>query len=329
MEHWRREDVRPVLPHCAWRRDLRRALDTADHPQPVPWLRELQRSRRARPDSRHPAIAEAKAARTARCRRVGTQARRTRAPYELTSAGHDLFQGLPVARRVGCALARNRPGNLDPFVALWSMCSALRRGGFRIDVVIRFDFTGRPRRERYWLLIERGDTEICKTYPGLDEDLYITAEAEAFVKWHAGQLTWAEATHGHRIRLDGSPPLVRAFPTWNARSMFAHQGGPRAQARAPRADMLNAGLARGRPEGDSEKLPHGHDHRPIMSAVTATIDTTEVAKAARHSLRRILRERSVAAACSTAVTTSFICAASCLICSHCLMRPPEARRFVH
>ena len=82
--------------------------------------------------------------------------------------------------------------------------------------------TGRPRRERYWLLIELGDTEICKTYPGFDEDLYITADAEAFVKWHAGQLTWAQATREGRIQLDGFPSLVRAFPTWNARSMFAH-----------------------------------------------------------------------------------------------------------
>ena len=63
---------------------------------------------------------------------------------------------------------------------------------------------------------------FCKTYPGLDEDLYITAEAQAFVKWHAGHLTWAEATREGRIQLDGAPSLVRAFPTWNARSMFAH-----------------------------------------------------------------------------------------------------------
>ena len=115
------------------------------------------------------------------------------------------------------------PENLDPFVALWSMCNALRRDRLPDRrVVIRFDFTGRPHRERYWLLIELGDTEICKTCPGLDEDLYITAEAEAFVKWHAGQLTWAQATREGRIQLDGSPSLVRAFPTWNARSMFAH-----------------------------------------------------------------------------------------------------------
>jgi hypothetical protein len=51
------------------------------------------------------------------------------------------------------------------------MCNALRRDRLPDRrVVIRFDFTGRPRRERYWLIIELGDTEICKTYPELDED---------------------------------------------------------------------------------------------------------------------------------------------------------------
>jgi hypothetical protein len=72
------------------------------------------------------------------------------------------------------------------------------------------------------LLLEHGETEICKTYPGLDEDLYITAEAEAFVKWHAGQLSWTDALLDSRIRLDGPSWLIRAFPNWNARSMFAN-----------------------------------------------------------------------------------------------------------
>jgi DNA-binding HxlR family transcriptional regulator len=120
--------------------------------------------------------------------------------YELTSAGHDLFAVCQSLGEWGARWLEIAPENLDPFVALWSMCNALQRDR----------------------LIERGDTEICKTYPGFDEDLYITAEAEAFVKWHAGQLSWTQATRAGRIRLDGSPPLVRAFPTWNARSMFAH-----------------------------------------------------------------------------------------------------------
>jgi DNA-binding HxlR family transcriptional regulator len=143
--------------------------------------------------------------------------------YELTPAGHDLFSVCAALGEWGAAWLEIAPEHLDPFVALWSMCNALRRDKLpRRRVVIRFDFTGRQRDERFWLLIERGDTEICKEYPGLDEDLYVTAEAEAFVKWHAGQLTWAEATRDDRIRLNGPLWLTRAFPTWNARSMFAH-----------------------------------------------------------------------------------------------------------
>ena len=107
--------------------------------------------------------------------------------YELTSAGRDLFTVCQSLGEWGARWVEIAPENLDPFVALWSMCNALRRDRLPNRVVIRFDFTGRPRRERYWLLIELGDTEICKTHPGFDEDLYITAEAEAFVKWHAGQ----------------------------------------------------------------------------------------------------------------------------------------------
>src|SRR3546814_13790700 len=106
------------------------------------------------------------------------------------------------------------PENLDPFVALWSMCIALRRDRLpNRRVVIRFDFIGRPRRERYWLLIEFGDTEICKTYPGFEVDLYVTAEAEAFVKWHAGKLSWSQATGDGHIQLADPPSMVPDFQT--------------------------------------------------------------------------------------------------------------------
>src|SRR5262245_54954551 len=88
--------------------------------------------------------------------------------YELTSAGRDLFTVCRSLGEWGARWLEIAPENLDPFVALWSMCNALRRDRLPDRrVVIRFDFTGRPRRERYWLLIELGDTEICKTYPGL------------------------------------------------------------------------------------------------------------------------------------------------------------------
>ena len=143
--------------------------------------------------------------------------------YELTQAGRDLFKVCQTLGEWGAAWLEIAPEHLDPFVALWSMCNALRRDRLPDRrIVIRFDFTGGRRRERYWLLIEHGETEICKTYAGLDEDLFVEAESEAFVKWHAGRVSWAEAVRDGRIALHGPTALVRAFPTWNKRSGFAH-----------------------------------------------------------------------------------------------------------
>jgi DNA-binding HxlR family transcriptional regulator len=142
--------------------------------------------------------------------------------YRLTPSGRDLFKVCASLGEWGARWLEIAPEHLDPFVALWSMCNTLRRDRLPAGrVVIRFDFTGRERKEVFWLLVEHGETEICKRYPGLDEDLYVTAEAEAFVKWHAGQLTWAAVTRDRRIQLRGPSSLVRAFPTWNAHSMFA------------------------------------------------------------------------------------------------------------
>ena len=77
--------------------------------------------------------------------------------------------------RVG---SRSPPRTSTPLSRCGRCATRFTETGSRIDASSSAsNFTGRPRRERYWLLIERGDTEICKTNPGLDEDLYITAEA--------------------------------------------------------------------------------------------------------------------------------------------------------
>jgi DNA-binding HxlR family transcriptional regulator len=142
--------------------------------------------------------------------------------YRLTPAGEDLFTVCRALGEWGARWLEIAPENLDPFVALWSMCNALRRDRLPAQrVVVRLDFTGFRRHERYWLLVEHGEAEICKTYPGPEEDLVITADAEAFVKWHAGHLSWAEVVADARVQLHGPSWLVKAFPTWDSRSMFA------------------------------------------------------------------------------------------------------------
>ena len=65
--------------------------------------------------------------------------------YKLTSAGHELFKVCQTLGEWGARWLEIAPKHLDPFVALWSMCNALRRDRLPDRrVVIRFDFTGRP-----------------------------------------------------------------------------------------------------------------------------------------------------------------------------------------
>ena len=171
--------------------------------------------------------------------------------YELTSAGHDLFKVCVSLGEWGARWLEIAPENLDPFVALWSMCNALRRDRLPDRrVVIRFDFTGRPHRERYWLLIELGDTEICKTCPGIDEDLYITADAEAFVKWHAGQLTWAQATRDGPHPTRRPPVAGKSLPNLERpQHVRPHQAGL-PHRHEPR--RLTSSMAASRPSRDPE-----------------------------------------------------------------------------
>lgn len=142
--------------------------------------------------------------------------------YTLTASGEELADVCDVLGEWGARWLEIAPEHLDPGVALWSMCNYLRVDRLPARrVVIRFDFTDLRPPERFWLLIEHGGGEVCREYPGLDEDLFITAETESFIQWHLGRLAWADATREGRIEIDGPVPLARAFPTWNAGSRFS------------------------------------------------------------------------------------------------------------
>ena len=99
--------------------------------------------------------------------------------YELTSAGRDLFKVCVSLGEWGARWLKIAPENDDPFVALRSMCR--RSAGIASRSMHRhsLDFTRRPRGERYWLLIERGDTEICRTCLGIDDLAGVTSDTPA------------------------------------------------------------------------------------------------------------------------------------------------------
>ncbi|HVH54167.1 MAG TPA: transcriptional regulator, partial [Actinomycetota bacterium] len=104
---------------------------------------------------------------------------------------------------------------------LWAWVTVyLDRGRLpRRRVLVRFDYPTLSRAGKHgWLLIERGDAEICEKHPGGDEDLVVVVhDPVAFARWHLGEIEWGDALSSGAIEVKGSRALGRALPTWNRR----------------------------------------------------------------------------------------------------------------
>jgi hypothetical protein len=136
--------------------------------------------------------------------------------YRLTASGRELQRIIDLFGEWGArwAFGPPRPSELDPIILLWWMrrrvaldCISRRRA------VIQFDFRRAPQRS-YWLLIDPADVSVCLKHPGFDVDVIATADIMMFYQVWLGRLSLVEAIRKGRVRLDGAPADIRAFPTW-------------------------------------------------------------------------------------------------------------------
>lgn len=159
--------------------------------------------------------------------------------YEPTEAGRELTQVMQALQHWGSKWADLTPEQAHPGVVLWMWATFFleREQLPRRRVLVRFDYpTLSGPGSRNWLLIERGDVEICEKYPGGDEHLVVVVhDPLVFARWHMGEIRWVDALRSGGIVLSGPPDLVRAFPTWHRE----HDRGPRPLHSAP-ADLASA-----------------------------------------------------------------------------------------
>jgi DNA-binding HxlR family transcriptional regulator len=145
--------------------------------------------------------------------------------YEPTQAGRELSDVMLAIQNWGSKWAELTPEHAHPGVVLWGWVIAyLDRDRLpERRVLVRFDYptlSGPGRRG--WLLIERGDAELCEKYPGGEEELIVVInDPLAFARWHLGDLEWGDALRSGAIEVSGSTELVRALPTWNRRVALA------------------------------------------------------------------------------------------------------------
>lgn len=152
--------------------------------------------------------------------------------YEPTQAGRELTAVMQALQLWGSRWADLTPEQAHPGVVLWMWANffLVPERLPRRRVLVRFDYpTLSGPGSRSWLLIERGDVEICEKYPGGEEDLVVVVhDPMVFARWHLGEIRWGDALRRGGIEVRGPRDLVRAFPGWHR----DHELGPRPLHRA-------------------------------------------------------------------------------------------------
>jgi DNA-binding HxlR family transcriptional regulator len=164
--------------------------------------------------------------------------------YHLTPSGQELVEVCFALGDWGAKWLDVAPEQLDSHVVLWSMARLVDRNQLPTDrVVIRFDLTDLPHKNRFWMVLERDHTEVCLKNPGFPEQLVVTTTSEWLAKWHMGWISMPQARAQGLIRVEGPPRLTRAIGTWG-QSPFrdirpvSHQTAPPAADHGSR--MLHA-----------------------------------------------------------------------------------------
>jgi len=147
--------------------------------------------------------------------------------YQLTESGREFRAAIEALGTWGQRwTVRVQPDNLDSGFLMWNIRRrvALDRLPER-RVVAHFEFrgvpAGRSMLKKCWLILERSGCDVCLSDPGHEVDVYVDADLASMTRVWLGDLPLAEAVREKKIRLAGTPALVRQFPAWLLLSHFA------------------------------------------------------------------------------------------------------------
>ena len=143
--------------------------------------------------------------------------------YGLTEAGEDLAAVISAMGRWGERWLDVTPQHADPVYFLNSWVNTyLNHDALPNErVTVRFRFTDQPVKfSPMWVVFDQEHSEVCRTDPGYDNDLLVTAESVALAEWHLGRTEWSHEIDRGRITVTGIPRLANALPKWNQRSRW-------------------------------------------------------------------------------------------------------------
>ncbi len=146
--------------------------------------------------------------------------------YRLTQAGEELRPIIVAlghwgARWIGSRLKRDE---LDAGFLMWDIRRFARAEKFPRDrrTVIHIRFRdARPGEKRWWLVVERGEVDLCRDDPGHEVTLVIDTTVRALTEIWTGDSDAATQIAAGRVDVIGLERDTRSVWDWIGRSMFA------------------------------------------------------------------------------------------------------------
>ncbi|WP_343082520.1 helix-turn-helix domain-containing protein [Ostreiculturibacter nitratireducens] len=155
------------------------------------------------------------------------QTERGASEYHLTQAGEELRPLVIGIGNWGQRWVESRLSlrNLDPSLLMW-------------DIRRNFDPDPRPSRRctiqflypeltellrDWWLLVDEEGTDLCRTDPGYDVDILVTADLRAFTSVWMGITTLSQEMETGAVTIDSTSDLEANFRKWLKCSVFAPQ----------------------------------------------------------------------------------------------------------
>jgi hypothetical protein len=93
-------------------------------------------------------------------------------------------------------------------------------GAGRVTVLVEFP-ERRASERRWWLVVDKGEVDLCLRRPGFDVDVTVTTDVRTLTMVYLGSVDPAAAQRSGTITVIGRAALVRTFAKWCARSRFA------------------------------------------------------------------------------------------------------------
>jgi DNA-binding HxlR family transcriptional regulator len=148
------------------------------------------------------------------------------ADYRLTAAGEELRPIIMAlghwgSRWIGSRLKRNQ---LDAGFLMWDIRRFARRELFPAErrVVVQFRFTDARQGERaWWLVVEKGEVDLCRDDPGYEVTLIIESTVRALTEVWTGDLLPEQAVERREVRVQGAARDARSVWRWIGASVFA------------------------------------------------------------------------------------------------------------